>query len=254
MMIAYLYLAVVRTFILHRDGSAARRVGVLIDRHHFSFILRGKHRLPICLDIDAFVYLLFVRVHRVSTHPERGSHQQELIPFHREGVVLRGSLALRNPCFHHHTVILVKAVHLDNPLQVGGIVPSGGIPGTFQTLRPALVVVSRQFEAIRIPLVLLQEAGMMLVGITHRSIAAKFFIRFVVSVQPVFAATLYPCRSRLDTEMVILFLCQSALSVGTFQYTLCQRHRSRNTVLAHLYHGKIRIPFCIFLILAHYYI
>ena len=253
-MIAYLYLAVVRTFILHRDGSAARRVGVLIDRHHFSFILRGKHRLPICLDIDAFVYLLFVRVHRVSTHPERGSHQQELIPFHREGVVLRGSLALRNPCFQHHTVILVKAVHLDNPLQVGGIVPSGGIPGTFQTLRPALVVVSRQFEAIRIPLVLLQEAGMMLVGITHRSIAAKFFIRFVVSIQPVFAATLYPCRSRLDTEMVILFLCQSALSVGTFQYTLCQRHRSRNTVLAHLYHGKIRIPFCIFLILAHYYI
>ena len=75
-----------------------------------------------------------------------------------------------------------------------------------------------------------------------------------ISVQPVFAATLYPCRSRLDTEMVILFLCQSALSVGTFQYTLCQRHRCRNAVPAHLCHRKIGISFCIFLILAHYYI
>ena len=95
---------------------------------------------------------------------------------------------------------------------------------------------------------------MMLVGITHRSLAAKFFIRFVVSVQPVLAATLYPCRSRLDTEMVILFPCQSALSVGAFQNPLRQRHRCRNTVPAHLLHRKPGVSLCIFLILTHYYI
>ena len=83
------------------------------------------------------------------------------------------------------------------------------------------------------------------------NVAAELFIRLIIGVDSVFAASGNPRGCRLDAEMVVLVPRQTALSVAAFQYALRQCDGSRNAIPAHLCHRIIRVLQCIFLILAH---
>jgi len=76
----------------------------------------------------------------------------------------------------------LQPVLLDDPLQAVGIPSARGIARLFEALRPALVVVGREREAAGIAAVLLQEAGVVLVGFAHALVAAEFLVRFVVGI------------------------------------------------------------------------
>ena len=90
---------------------------------------------------------------------------------------------------------------------------------------------------------------MVLIRIAHAVITAELLVRLVIGIQAVPATPGNPFGRGLDTEVVVLILRQTALSVGTFQYALCQRHGGRNAVSPHLFHRIVCVLSCIFLIL-----
>lgn len=81
---------------------------------------------------------------------------------------------------HDLTVISVKAVLLDDFLQVSGIAASRGISGPGDACRPPLVIIRRQIEAGGITAVFFQETGVVFVGVAYGVIAAELFVRTVV--------------------------------------------------------------------------
>ena len=182
-----LYPAAVRAGVLHRDGVSA-------DGDDLAAALRGQRRVVLAADVYPLVHLLLRPVFRVRPHPEGRSDEQELLPFDRESVLRRGlrfperalfhaeALALRLHLPHDLPVIALQPVLLDDPLQAVGIPSARGIARLFEALRPALVVVGREREAAGIAAVLLQEAGVVLVGFAHALVAAEFLVRFVVGI------------------------------------------------------------------------
>lgn len=82
---------------------------------------------------------------------------------------------------------------------------------------------------------------MMLVAVAHGIIPAEFFVGAVVRIDQVAATVLQPCGRSLDTEMVVSFPGQFALSVAAFQYALCEGDGSRYAVASHLLHGKFHV-------------
>ena len=93
---------------------------------------------------------------------------------------------------HDLTVVSVKAVLLDDFLQVGGIAASRSIPGPGDAFRPSLVVVRREIEAGGIAAVFFQETGVVLVGVAHGVIAAELLVWPVVRIQGVPSAFVNP--------------------------------------------------------------
>lgn len=119
---------------------------------------------------------------------------------------------------HHLTVILVQSVGFNDALQTCSITAARGIAGTLNALRPSLVVVRRQREALRITLVLLQELRVMLITVTHAFVLTEFLVGPIIRIDSILSAILQPrCRS-LDAKVVVAFARQLALSVAALQY------------------------------------
>ena len=142
---------------------------------------------------------------------------------------------------HHHPVVLVKAILTDERLEAGRILLAGGVAVLLQPARPSDVIVGGELEEVRVPLVSPQEEGMMLVAVGHGSVLAELLVRLVVGIHEIPAAAVQPRFRSLDPEVVVALAGQLALAAGAFQDALCQRHGSRNAVLAHLLHRGLRV-------------
>ena len=268
MQVGALHLAAILTAVFHGDGFPSCRVRIMVHRHHLAAVLRGQHRLMVRLDVNALVHLLLGGIHRILAIAERRGDEEKLLSLHRKGIPGRlrymGSrhfstriiLHPERPTFcphlsHHLTVILVQSVGFNDALQTCSITAARGIAGTLNALRPSLVVVRRQREALRITLVLLQELRVMLITVTHAFVLTEFLVGPIIRIDSILSAILQPrCRS-LDAKVVVAFARQLALSVAALQYGLRQDDGGRNPIHPHLFFGFLRILCGIRCVLSH---
>ena len=131
----------------------------------------------------------------------------------------------------------------------GSILAAGSIARLLQTSSPSLVVVRGELEKGCVSLVLFQKLGVVLVGVSHRSILTELLIRTVVGIDKVLASILNPTGGSLDTEMIVALTRQFTLSACALADALCQGNRSRYAIAAHLLHGILCIFLYVFFVL-----
>lgn len=159
--------------------------------------------------------------------------------------------SLRTHLLHHLLVILVESVGLDDGLQVLRIRIAGGITGTGDSFRPALVVIGRELEAPCIATVLSEELGVVLIGSSHGVVLAKLLVGTVIGIDKIIATSRQPPLGSLDAKVVVAQLRQLTLPVAAFQDALSQGDRCGNAVSPHLFHGDSLVLFCVFCVLTH---
>ena len=158
-------------------------------------------------------------------------------------------LALRLHLLHDHAVVFLQVVSLNDALKRGSILAAGSIACLLQTSSPSLVVVRGELEKGCVSLVLFQKLGVVLVGVSHRSILTELLIRTVVGIDKVLASILNPTGGSLDTEMIVALTRQFTLSACALADALCQGNRSRYAIAAHLLHGILCILLYVFFVL-----
>ena len=137
---------------------------------------------------------------------------------------------------HHHLIILLKVIVLDELYQGAGIHRRCSISCLFQTFCPTFIICDFQIEKRRITLAVFQKFWMVIIRFLGIFIHSKTFLRRIVILPHRLA---FPVRMAFYSEMVVAFWRQFALSVSRFQNSLCQSYWSRDFILHHLGHGDI---------------
>ncbi len=140
-------------------------------------------------------------------------------------------------------VVFIQIVIFNNRNQTIGIGRVGGIACFFQSARPAFIIGDIQSEKKSIAGASSEKIGMVFVGITRMLVGTETFVACIVIMTD---CTSPPSTTAFDTEMVVAFSCQLAVSRTTFQQSLRQRDTGGNLMKLHLFNSQITIFIYIF--------
>ena len=162
--------------------------------------------------------------------------QIDLMGVDEPGLLLHLLLpAAELPLAHALAVVFVEVVVLDEGDQAVGVGAVGGIAGLLQSLGPPLVVGDLQLEEEGIAPALLQELGVVFIGVLHLAVGAETLAARVVVVIDLASP---PGVVALDAEVVVAAPGQGAVARPALQQSLGEGDAGRDAVFVHLLHGQ----------------
>ena len=170
--ILYLCLTAIRASIFHSYRLATTCIGVMIDGHYCSVVLRRKDCITIGFDIDSMMNLCPASIHRGFSWPIRRSYEHKGVSLNWHTVFtlrqihscwlqltitgwtgrytclqwIGGSAKLPSFPFHllhNHLVILLEVAAIDNTNDGRDIIGGSGIASLFNASSPSPVIIRR---------------------------------------------------------------------------------------------------------------
>ena len=203
MHIGHLHLATVVSVIFDCHGLTTACIGVLIDLHDLSVVLRSQQRLVVTTDVNTLVELCLSCIDGVGTVPEGGGDKHELLSFQRKGIETIRSLgsgclltvlgrngqrivgntellSLGCHLLHDHSVVLLEVGTFDDIANGGDIVLVSGVAASLDAFSPSFIVIRGEVLGVFLISGSHEDLGMILIALSDIIILLELFVGLVV--------------------------------------------------------------------------